>query len=575
MPRPIRRLGLAAALLAGGLAAASSPVLAENGLAGAYLAARQASGNSDYEAAARYYTQALIHDPSSPMLLESAVIAQIALGRLESAVPIAQRLKQVMPQNQVAELALLGGQLATGEYQAALDDYAAGRSVGPLVDGLVTAWAELAVGNAGEALAGFDAVIANPALAPFGAYHKALALAHVGDFEGAERLFSGEGGASFGMTRRSVTAHVEVLTQLERWDEALALLDQAFGADPDPAVQALRDRVEARQSLPFDLIASPRDGLAEVFFTVAGALVGEAEDGYTLLYSRLTEELAPGHTDAILLSAAIFERQEQYALATAAYNSIPREDPAFHLAEMGRAEALRASGKTDAAIEVLQQLAKSYPDLPDVHRALGDVLRAEERFGDAVKAYDAAVAALPVEDPSQWVLYYVRGISHERSGAWEAAEADFRKALALSPDQPQVLNYLGYSYLEKHVNLDEALAMIERAVEQRPDDGYIIDSLAWALYRLGRYEEAVEPMERAASLMATDPVVNDHLGDVYWAVGRQAEAEFQWKRALSFIEPGESHDIDPERVRRKLEVGLDAVLAEEGAKPVAVANDGG
>jgi Tfp pilus assembly protein PilF len=133
-----------------------------------------------------------------------------------------------------------------------------------------------------------------------------------------------------------------------------------------------------------------------------------------------------------------------------------------------------------------------------------------------------------------------------------------------------VLNYLGYSLVEQGRNLDEALNMIERAVAASPGSGYIVDSLGWVLYRLGRYEEAVSQMERAVELVAVDPVVNDHLGDVYWAVGREREAEFQWRRALSFVDPQDSDsEADPARMRRKLEIGLDAVLSEEGAQPLA------
>ncbi len=569
MANSIRRSARLAAALAFGLMAAL-PAAGE-GLVGSYLAARQASADHDYRMAAEYYTKALVRDPSNAFLLEAAAVAQLALGNLDAAVPVARQLHTVMPENQIAVIVLLADQLLREDYEAALADYEAGREVGPLVDGLVQGWAHLAVGDVSEALAAFDAVIANNALAPFGAYHKALALALVGDFEGADRLFAGEEGVGFAQTRRGAIAHVQVLAQLERRDDATALLDAAFGADPDPLVAALRESLDAGESPAFDIITSPAEGLAEVFFTVAGALSGEAEDTYTLLYARVAEALAPAHTDATLLAAAILERQEQYELATAAYNRISREDPAFHLAELGRAEALRAAERNDAAIEVLEQLAKSHPDLPDVHRALGDIYRAEERYDLAAAAYDAAIAALPVEDASQWVLYYVRGISHERGKRWEQAEPDFRKALELSPDQPQVLNYLGYSFLEMQENLDEALGMIQRAVDQRPDDGYIVDSLGWALYRLGRYEEAVAPMERAAELMAVDPIVNDHLGDVYWAVGRRTEAEFQWHRALSF----DPEEVDAERIRRKLEVGLDAVLVEEGAKPITVADGQG
>jgi len=191
-----------------------------------------------------------------------------------------------------------------------------------------------------------------------------------------------------------------------------------------------------------------------------------------------------------------------------------------------------------------------------------------------VAAYDRALGAFERPDPAQWFLYYARGISKERLDDWPAAEADFREALELNPDQPQVLNYLGYSLVEHQQNLDEALAMIERAVAAQPQAGYIVDSLGWALYRLGRYDEAVGHMERAAELMAVDPVVNDHLGDVYWAVGRHTEARFQWQRALSFVDWEEaSEELDPDRIRRKLEVGLDQVLSEEGAPPLKVAND--
>ena len=199
-----------------------------------------------------------------------------------------------------------------------------------------------------------------------------------------------------------------------------------------------------------------------------------------------------------------------------------------------------------------------------------------ERFEESVAPYNDALSL--IEDPGEqhWIIYFARGISHERIDQWENAEADFRKALELRPDQPQVLNYLGYSYLEMQTNYEEALDMIERAVALRPDSGYIIDSLGWGLFRLGRYEEAVGHMEKAVEKMPIDPIVNDHLGDVYWAVGRYREAEFQWHRALSFItEDTDPQDVDAERIRRKLEIGLDAVLEEEGEPPLQMVEDDG
>jgi tetratricopeptide (TPR) repeat protein len=281
------------------------------------------------------------------------------------------------------------------------------------------------------------------------------------------------------------------------------------------------------------------------------------------------------HVDAILLAAGLLEQMERFELATETYNLVGREDPAFYAAELGRSDALRRSGKPDAAIEVLQSLAETHSDLPVVHSSLGDALRQLERFEEAAAAYDIALSKYDEENSGQWFIYYARGITHERLGIWEKSEADFRKALELNPDQPQVLNYLGYSLVEKQIKLDEALDMIERAVAARPDSGYIVDSLGWVLYRLGRYDEAVGHMERATELMPIDPIVNDHLGDVYWSVGRFLEAEFQWKRALSFVDHGDAaQEADPDRIRRKLEVGLDQVLDEEGAPPLRKADEG-
>ncbi|MEL6511522.1 MAG: tetratricopeptide repeat protein [Pseudomonadota bacterium] len=545
-----------------------------NGLAGAYLAGRAASYESDYAKAAQYYTQALIADPSNPRILENATSAYVNLGRVPQAFTIAQKMQLSGIESQIAHLVITAEQFEQGDYDQLLEDISAGRRIGPLVDGLASAWAELGRGRMTEALARFDELSQQNGLQGFALYHKALALASVGDYEGADALFSGEEQGPLRQTRRGVMAHVEVLSQLERNEDALELISALFRDDSDPGVADYRARLEAGEMLPFTHVNDATDGAAEMFFSVAGVLSSDASPGYTLIYSRLAEYLRDDHVDAILLSAAMLEDLERYTLATESYNRVPRDHPAFHAAELGRADTLRRAGKDDAAIEVLQQLAKSHGELASVHTAMGDMMRGLQRFEDAIPAYDRAIE-LTDEDNAQWFVHYARGISYERSDNWERAEADFRRALELRPNQPLVLNYLGYSLVEKKIKLDEALEMIETAAAERPDSGFIIDSLGWVLYRLGRYDEAVGHMERAAELMPVDPVVNDHLGDVYWAVGRETEAQFQWKRALSFIDPTEEDgDADPERIRRKLDVGLDVVLEEEGAPPLRVANDG-
>lgn len=564
---PFLALSFAACLVALPLSALSQTGPED---AGAYLAARVAGSNSDYLAAADWYARAVQADPANPTLLDAAVLSNIALGAFPKAAEMARLLLQTGSKSQIGQIALLTSQAEAEDFEAILRDGTAGASVGVLADGLIAAWALLGRGQTTEALARFDTLAKTDGMQAFGLYHKALALASTGDFEGADAILSGRASGPLQLMRRGVIAQAQILSQLERGPDATTLLDRTMGAGGDPAIDALRAGLAAGETLPYDIARNAKEGIAEVFFSIATAMSGEAEPGFTLVHARVAAQLRPDHTDAVLMAAGLLENQGQWGLASSTYAMIAPSDPAFFIAEIGRAEALYATGKQDASIEVLQGLARSNAGIFGVHLALGDALRRAEKFTEATASYGAAIALIPKPDARHWVMFYSRAICKERSADWPGAQEDFRQALALQPDQPQVLNYLGYSYLDRNENLDEALDMIKRAVAAEPESGYIIDSLAWALYRLGRYDEALAPMEKASLLEPVDPVVTDHLGDVYWAVGRKLEAAFQWQRAASF-EPAEK---DAARIKRKLQVGLDVVLAEEEAatlKPVDAA----
>jgi Flp pilus assembly protein TadD len=360
-----------------------------------------------------------------------------------------------------------------------------------------------------------------------------------------------------------------VLSQLERNPDAVSLLDATLADSNDPDLVTLRNELAAGKPIAFSAVAGPREGLAHLFYEVAESLAGETDPGLVLIYARIAEYLEPSTIGATLIAADVFEEMENHALAAEAYATVPVDHLAYPQAQLGRATALRRMNQVEDAITVLGDLVAARPELAPAHAALGDAYRFEQRFAEATPHYDAAIALYNDDRPAQWAVYFARGIALEREGRWDEAEGDFRKALELFPDQPSVLNYLGYSYVEKRENLDEALDMIQRAVAARPFDGYIRDSLGWVYYRLGRYQEAVEEMERAVELMPIDPVVNDHLGDTYWAVGREREAQFQWSRALSFVTDETNLDeLNPDRIRRKLDVGLDVVLEEEGGDAI-------
>lgn len=573
MPVSIFRRLTGAALLA--VTTAIPATSMADGLAGSYLAGRAAIYDSDFAAAALYHTQALARDPNNPRLMENVIFAQLAMGKAELAVPVAERLAASGALSQVANIVLAGGYAASGNFQALLERDAAAAAIHPLVDGLLEGWAQIGTGSVSGALKSFDKLAQDGSLKPFVLYHRALALASAGDYGGAEDLFAADDGRLAGLSRRAAVARVQILSQLGRNADAQAALAEAFSGRLDPGLAALDAQLKAGEVLNFTIAPTPRDGIAEVFFTLGAALNGDVANDVVLMYARMAASLRPDHVDALLLSAGLLDQLGRYELSVAIYKQVPPDHPDYHAAEMGRAEALRRAAKPDAAIEVLEQLAREFEDQASIHVSLGDLLRQQEDYAGAAAAYDRALERLPEDTGSRWFLFYARAICYERLDRWEQAEADFRASLALEPDQPQVLNYLGYSLVEKQTKLDEALEMIERAVAARPDSGYIVDSLGWVLFRLGRFDEAVAHMERAVELMPVDPVVNDHLGDVYWAVGRAREAEFQWKRALSFVDLEDSDgEADPDRIRRKLEIGLDALLSEEGAEPLKVANDG-
>ncbi len=556
-----------AALLAG----AALPAGASS-LSGSYLAAMQADYRNDYAGAASYFDRALVLDPTNVGLLNNATVTSVALGDVAAARPLADRLQAADPNNAVAALVILADSLANSDFDAAATALAAqGDQVNPLLGGLVSGWIEVGRQDFPAAQAKFDAMTGNEALVAYGQYHKALALAYAGDFVSAEKILAGGPDGPLHLNRSGIVAHAEILAQMGRSADAIALIDDALnGGVPDAPLVDLRQRLASGEEVPFDIITKPKDGAAEAFLTLADALNNDETARVSLIHARLASHIRPDLVEAQLLVADVLENEEQFALATDALAGVSQDSPWYVTTEIRRANTQRAAGDPAAGIATLTALAATDKDAIEIDSALGDALRMAERFPEAVTAYTRAIDRVPEPKEPHWILFYTRGISNERAGDWPAAEADFREALTLEPDQPLVLNYLGYSMVEKREDLDEALGMIQRAAKGQPDDGYITDSLGWVYYRLGRYQDAVAPMLRAVELTPDDPVINDHLGDVLWMVGRKREAEFQWRRALSF---GPAEDLDMDRIRKKLDVGLDAVLETE-PKDSVTAPDG-
>lgn len=558
----LRRFLLTTAMVAG--LGVPMGATAQEGIAGPYLAARLAAFSSDYAEAAHYFGRLLQRDASNPANVESAMIVFAAIGDFDRAATAARLFGPEGSGRQLSNMVLLVEAMVNNRLGEAATSLSAGAVTGPLLDGLLLGWTYAGLGQMAEALDAFETLATREAFAPIAHVHRAFVLAMVGDFEGADDILSGRAHGPLRLGPKGIQAHAQILAQLERRDAARDLLDQVLQQNANADLAALRAELEGGGPVQYTTITTAQQGMAEAFFALAAVVNGEASDSYTLLHARASMALDPRNADAALLSASILEGLGQYQLASAALDTVPEDHPAFVDAEIARSEVLYADGDAEAAAEVLRDLAAVHPERRMIFAALGDTLRRTDQFEEARSAYSAAIALSGPPEARDWFLFYARAVTNERTDRWPEAMADFDQALVLNPEQPLVLNYYGYSLVEKRQRLDEALAMIEKAVEGRPDDGYITDSLGWVLYRLGRFPEAVAPMERAVALTPLDAVINDHLGDVYWMVGRKREAEFQWRRALSFIPEVNDTEAEPDLIRRKLEVGLDVVLSQEG-----------
>ena len=563
---PLKPLFLSVLLALPSTAMAQSREL--GGVAGAYLAMRHALSESDLPNSPPFLERLLEVEPGALPLRESLTLAQTSLGEQAAAVMNARLLLDQDPDAQLAVLVLVTDAFARQDYARVLALVEGRVQTQPMVNGMAAAWAHLGLGRVTEALAAMDDVATDPGLAVFAAYCRALALALVGDVEGALALFDDpQVGVAGSLSRRGLLARAQLLGQMDRFDEALAQLEDLFGPDSrDTRIEAMRAAYRAGQAVPFDMVGSAAGGMAEVFVVLANAMRGGDNDDDAVLYARAALWIDPTLSEARLLLGQLFDSMNHAELAIEMFAGIGADDVLHVPAMQGLAQVQAGTDDIPAAIATLEALLADHPDALVARNLLGAYLRRDGRLADAVVAYTAVIDALAARslEPG-WEIWFSRAVAFERQGLWPQAEADFRRALQVEPDQPTVLNYLGYSLVERREKLTEALDMIERAVIAEPDNGYIVDSLAWALYRMGRYDEALPHMEFAVELLPTDAILNDHLGDVYWAVGRQREARFQWRRALSF---GPADDLDMDRIRRKLEVGLDQVLVEEGAEPL-------
>lgn len=532
-------------------------------LFGNYLAGIHARAQNDSAAAAGFMDRVLAADPQNASIQQAAFLLKLQDGAVAEVLPMAAQLQKLLPDNQLVGLSLISDAFRKRDYAqakiliAGLDQ----QGLGELVQPLLGAWAEAGSGNMDVALAGLEPLSKRKSFQPFYVFHRALIAALAKRDDLAEQYFRDLIDNSGNRSIRAALAYGQFLETRDHYPRAAEVYRSFLQpAQPHPLLTAALARNAAKQPAGL-LIKDAAEGAAEVLYGISSVLSQDAgPNTLPLVYLRLAIYVKPDFEEARLLLAGILEGLGRYDDAIAIYAELQESSPQFETARIQMALNADQAGRKEEAITSLRQFTAKYPDrASQAQLSLADLLRSNDRFAEAIPVYDKVIEALGEPKPHHWPMLYARGITLERAGNWPLAERDLLRALELEPDQPNVLNYLAYSWIDKGLNLERAKVMIESAARQRPEDGAIIDSLGWIQFRTGDFIRAVTTLENAVSLMPDDAVINDHLGDAYWRVGRKLEAQFQWQRALSF-------DPTPD-IRRGIEIKLQSGLDSAQTPP--------
>ncbi len=518
-----------------------------------YLSARFAASEHDLPEAARYYSKALENDPANSSLLALTFFYSTTSGDFEGAAKYAQAVVAATPDDRAARLALAVLAFKRKDY-ADVRQHLSLSAKGPftvLTLSLFDACAAAAMRDTAGMKKNLQAMTEQKGAENMAAFHTALLQDYLGKTQAADAAYK-KAMSSTTPPPRVLEAYGRFLERNGRGADALTLYrSHQRNGGLATVVRPGLARIAANQK-PESLVRTPADGAAEALFGIAASLTDGQSADVSILYLRMALYLRPDLGLANLLLADRFETLRKHEAAIAIYKSIPQDSPYYRMAQIQAALNQQRLGKGDDAIAELKKLVATDPADSESWVALGDTYRAGEKYAEAISAYDSAEKAIGTPARRDWPMLYARAMAKERMKRLDDSETDIEAALKLSPDQPELLNYLGYSWVDRGRRIPEALTMLEKARKLRPYDGYIVDSVGWAYYRLGRYEDAVKTLTAAVLLVPGDPTINDHLGDAMWRAGKKIAARFQWNHAITF-------STDPEEkaaIERKLKTGL-------------------
>ena len=523
-----------------------------NSASGTYLAARFADNSHDISTSALYYSKVLRSDPENLELLRKSFIQTLANGEISHAIKLANQLINYDNNHAIARATLGANAIKDQQYYKSTDFLDIPNAVGfnKITNAILTAWALHGLGHTETAINSISQLEGQPWFPFFTEYHIGLILEHAGRTNEAGSHFT----IAYDIDRsklRVVLAHVRSLIRSGNTQQALNVINNYDASYPgNPKIALFRDKIQNQQGIQSD-IHTIQDGVAELFYGLGAAFERGGAEDHVAIYMHLALFLNPELDEAYDKLGDLFSSLNQHEIAIRYFESIEHNSLLYRTAQRKIGISYHSLDELEKTRQILSDLIESDPKDTESAKTLGNVYRANKLFAEAIEAYSLAVNNLVNIAKHHWDLFYYRGIAHERNKNWDEAEEDFKTALSLNPDQPLVLNYLGYTWVDRGENLEPALKMLNRAVELRPNAGFIVDSLGWGYFKLGQYENAVKHLERAVEIQPEDPTLNDHLGDAYWHVGRKLEAKFQWSHAKE-LNP-EPNDL--EKILQKLEHG--------------------
>jgi len=544
---------------------------------GSYLSGRFAESQGDVTRGVDFLRESLKRDPDNKEMLGGLYRMMMQSGKIEEAVQIAPKLSGVRVVGDGSEFSpdmlLAMDEAKQGKYEMAAKRLQGIPKAGfnNLLVPLLQEWIKLGAGQIKTPLEAKEILPEAKVILP----HIYLNAAFINDIAGFEEAAQQQYGASVKDVRvepfRAVEAFANYYSRKGGKEKRQKLIDDYLAAHGDSFLaDELLAESSAENAKP--LVTNATEGLAEVFYTMANIFHGvrPAADEITTLHLALY--LRPNFPAAEFLLASTYELAQDYQTAVATYQSIEKDSPYFVRGRIRSVYDESEMGRNTGAVAKLDAIAAERPGDIDALLAKGDILRAQNHFKEAADAYTIAASRVKTMLKHHWIIYFSRGTCFERMGQWEKAEADMKKALKLNPGEPEILNYLGYSWLTQHRNIVEAKKMIEDAYDARPEDAHIIDSMGYALYVNGEFASALEYFEQALERTPDDPTVNDHLGDTYWQLGRKTEAKYQWERALA-DDPDAALEKD---IRKKMDKGLALIhplQAVDEKKPLTTPTD--